>query len=515
MNVFELFAKLKLDSSDYEKGLEEAERKSVTFSDKLKTIGKAATIATASIVAVSTAAYKLSSKVAENADVIDKTSQKLGISAESYQKWDHVMNLAGTSMQNMTIGMKTLTNKLDDAKNGSKDAQAMFQKLGLSMNDISTMSREDIFSNAIKGFQGMADTTERAALANDLFGKSGQDLIPLFNQSSEETEKLMQQLEDIGGVMGNDAVKAGAAFKDAVTTLKAAFTGLINSLGSKLMPAMTAIIKGITNFIESGALQTMVDLFTDFLPVIIGVVSAFVAYKTALGISALITTVTKAMEGLTVAQWALNAAMAANPIGLVAAAIALLVAGIVTFIATNKDARKAVDDIWNKITGTIKNAVDAIGKFFKVTIPNAVKSAIEWIKELPKKMLDIGKDMVANIWEGIKKAWKGFVQKVKDYINGVIKDVAEWLGIKGRNQNGTSSGYRSGSNNGYSSYGIDTVDTSFTSRSVASVNNNSMNGYAASGTTNVQVVLQGDANKLFKVVQNKSVNNSRMTGYAF
>lgn len=163
--------------------------------------------------------------VASAGDEIDKMSQKVGLSAKAYQEWDYVLKISGTEMSSMTTGLKTLTNKLDDAKNGSSSAQEMFAKLGLSMDDLSTMSREDIFGAAIKGFQGMADTTERAALANDLFGRSGQNLTPLFNQSAESTAQLIENFNELGGVMSDDSVKASADLTDAMTTFKSALDG--------------------------------------------------------------------------------------------------------------------------------------------------------------------------------------------------------------------------------------------------------------------------------------------------
>ena len=105
----------------------------------------AVTAATASVVGTTVAASKTlvesAKAVSEYGDEIDKTSQKLGLSKQAYQEWDYVLHLAGTEMSSMTTGLKTLTNKLDDAQNGSEDALAMFEKLGISMEDINSMSR--------------------------------------------------------------------------------------------------------------------------------------------------------------------------------------------------------------------------------------------------------------------------------------------------------------------------------------------------------------------------------------
>lgn len=179
-------------------------------------------------------------------DEVDKTSQRLGLSAQAYQEWDYVLNIAGTEMSSMTTGLKTLTNQLDNAKNGSEDAQAMFAALGISMDELSTMSREDLFEATIKGFQNMEDSTTRAALANDLFGRSGQNLAPLFNMTAEETEKLIAQANEYGIVMSDDGVAASAQFTDSMTTMENTVQGLKNSMMANFLPAMSTIMDGVS-----------------------------------------------------------------------------------------------------------------------------------------------------------------------------------------------------------------------------------------------------------------------------
>ena len=261
------------------KQADDAESKFKKVGKALATIGKAMATATAAIGTAAVAAGKklvdLAGETAEQGDEVDKMSQKLGMSAEAYQKWDYVLGQAGTDITSMTTGMKTLTNKIDDAKNGSEKAQGMFSKLGISMSDLQTMSREDIFAATIKGFQGMSDSTERAALANDLFGKSGQNLTPLFNESAESTEALMQAAEDLGFVMSNKAVKASADYKDSLQTLSKTFSGVKNNIVAELLPGLTSITDGLALLltgsdgakekIQSGA-QEIVDQMKILFP---------------------------------------------------------------------------------------------------------------------------------------------------------------------------------------------------------------------------------------------------------
>lgn len=212
-------------------------------------VGKGLAVGTAAVAGFSAAASaaigSAVSKTADFGDHIDKMSQKLGFSTESFQKWDYVLQLSGVSIDNMQGGIKTLTNKLDDAKNGSKSAIASFERIGLSMEELQGMSREDIFGAAIKQLQGMEDSTERAALANDLFGRSGQELTPLLNQSADATAELMTQAERYGMIMSEEAVKASAAFNDSVTTMQMTITGLKNSLMAEFLPSVTQITDGL------------------------------------------------------------------------------------------------------------------------------------------------------------------------------------------------------------------------------------------------------------------------------
>ena len=245
----------------------------------------AATAVVGTAVAAGGALVDSAKAVSEYGDEIDKTSQKLGLSKEAYQEWDYVMHLAGTEMSSMTTGLKTLTNKLDDAKNGSEDAVAMFDKLGISMDDINSMSREDLFAKTIAGFQGMADSTERAALANDLFGKSGQNLTPLFNQSAKDTQALIDEAHEYGMIMSDEAVSASAAFQDSLTKMENTIAGVKNSMIGDLLPSLTMVTDGLAKVFKgdmSGAdmmaegIKSIIENLTNAIPTIISTMTTII-----------------------------------------------------------------------------------------------------------------------------------------------------------------------------------------------------------------------------------------------
>jgi len=176
-------------------------------------------------------------------DNIDKMSQKLGMSAEAYQEWDFILQHNGTSIDSMTQGMKTLSNAVVDQ---SKTATAAFDKLGISLEDAAKLSQEDLFAEVITKLQEMPAGAERTALANDLLGRSSIELGALLNSTAEDTEELRQQVHDLGGVMSDEAVKAAAAYQDALQNLQTAGDGLKRGLVSELLPSLTTMMDGMS-----------------------------------------------------------------------------------------------------------------------------------------------------------------------------------------------------------------------------------------------------------------------------
>lgn len=237
------------DSASKEAGEKSGKSFSNAMAKGIKVAGAVIAGAMATVTAGAVAATKTfvdtAKATAAMGDTIDKESQKVGFSAKSWQEMDYVLKICGSEMTSMTTGLKTLTNKLDDAKNGSESAQAMFSALGLSMEDLKNMSREDMFKAVVKGFQGMQDSVERAALANDLFGRSGQSLAPLFNMTSGEMESLITKANDLGMVMSDEGVKGSANLTDAMTTLNGTITGLKNNLMTQFMPSLTEVTEGL------------------------------------------------------------------------------------------------------------------------------------------------------------------------------------------------------------------------------------------------------------------------------
>lgn len=425
------------------------------FSRALGGMGKVALGATA---AVGTAVAALGAKfvsgageVAEYGDSIDKMSQKVGLSAEAYQEWDYVLKISGTEMANVTTGLKTLTNKLDDAKNGSSSAQDTFARLGLSMDDLANMSREEVFSATITAFQGMEDSAERAALANDLFGRSGQELAPLFNTTTAETEALKQQVRDLGGVMNDDAVKASAAYQDQLTALQTAFQGLTRNMMSEFLPSMTQVMEGLTDIFggdtEAGlgkikeGVTTLAQGLLSALPQIVETGSEIVLSLGQAIIENLPTLIPVAVDlAMTLvnfivqnapllieaaAQLIIQLAMGlAESLPTLIPAIVEVILTIVQYLIENIDL--IIDGAIQLMIGLAQGLIQALPILIE-KIPEIVVALVQAIIENAPLILQAVIDICVMLIQAVVTNLAPLVQKVGEVMRNVLETVKTWL----------------------------------------------------------------------------------------
>ena len=267
--IFRLFGSIFIDTSEAEKSLSKTDSKVKKLQESLgKAVTGAAKMAAgvaASVAGAGAAVFAFADNVASVGDTIDKQSQKLGLSAKGYQEWEAVLGHCGASIDSFKGGMKTLTKAITT---GSKDQVAAFQAVGLSMDQVASMSREEVLNAVITGLQGMDESAERTYIATTLLGKAAGELGPLFNTSAEDTAAMKQAVNELGGVMSNEGVAASAAFKDALQDLTTIGTGFKNAMGTMVLPyvteAMTALTDGFRKDGIAGMQRAAADVVLGF-----------------------------------------------------------------------------------------------------------------------------------------------------------------------------------------------------------------------------------------------------------
>lgn len=461
MDLFNLFAKIILDTSEYEKGLDESEEKAQSFGSKLKSgLGTAAkvggiaigAVATATA-AVGTAMVKGAGDVASYGDNIDKMSQKMGISAKAYQEWDAILQHSGTSIDGMQRGMMTLSK-------AAVEGDEAFKKLGISQNDLKKMNQEELFAATIKGLQGMESGSERTALAQKLLGGAAKELGPLLNTSAAETEAMRQRVHELGGVMSDEAVKASAAYQDSLKDMTTSLDGLKRGIFSEFMPGITGVMNGLTDLFsgKSGSgvemittgISDMIKKISDGLPKVIEVGGQIV--------SALLTAITDNMPSI-IKQGA--AIIVELVTGIVKNLPQIVKSGLEVILTLADSLSDALPDLIPvvmqviiTITETLLNP-ENIGKLLKAAVDivlalgkgilGALTEVLKWASSIVQKLTEgirkkfteiknTGKQVVTNIIDGVKAtftdlvtAGSNVIDRIKTGVSDAFARFKEWI----------------------------------------------------------------------------------------
>ena len=292
-----------------------------------------------------------------------------------------------------------------------------------------------------------ATEATRNAAAMKLFGDA-------FNNLSEiqKQETLLQMVLDaqkLSGAMGQ-AARESDGWENVLGNLSETWRQFQANVGAPVLENLVPIIQNITTALQDwidgvdwDAFTADVNNFVDtilnngdlILSIIAGIGAAFVTWNVASLINGAVNAIKAfqaANEGATVAQAALNLVMSANPIGILVAAIAALVTGLIAFYKTNDEFREKVNAAWAAVKTAVLNACtafeNAVDKFFDkvVEIGNAV---VSFFKSVPKQMVEIGKNIVMGLWDGIKAMASWIGDKVSGFFGGIVDSVKGMLGI--------------------------------------------------------------------------------------
>ncbi|MCZ2074236.1 MAG: hypothetical protein LC130_04465 [Bryobacterales bacterium] len=206
----------------------------------------------------------------DSADELNKLSQKIGISVEALSTLQFAAQLSDVGLDTLKTGLKGLSANLTEARSGLGEGAALFQALGVSVEDTAgnLKSSDTILLEIADRFASFEDGATKTALAVKLFGKSGMDMIPFLNQGSSGIRALMQEAEGLGLKLSTETAQAAEAFNDNLTALKASTSGLGISLATDLLAPLRVVTDAIregqgeaTGFaaILGGALKTTLE----------------------------------------------------------------------------------------------------------------------------------------------------------------------------------------------------------------------------------------------------------------
>ncbi len=180
------------------------------------------------------------------ADAIGKASVKFGVAVGPLSALKYAAELNEVAFEGLATGLKFLNKSMAE---GDKAFGAMGVRLKDSSGNLRTT--EDVLLDVAEAFASYKDGAAKTALALQLFGKAGAEMIPFLNQGKAGIREAMEEARRLGVVISTDTAKAADEFNDNLTRLKTSSSGLAVSLASGVLPLLQGMAEHMTDLVGS------------------------------------------------------------------------------------------------------------------------------------------------------------------------------------------------------------------------------------------------------------------------
>lgn len=369
-------------------------------------------------------------------DALTAASQNTGANVEKLE--DGLVSNA-TAFQEMGLSVEQAVNLMgqlemsgvnsETALNGMRKALKNSAKDGVSINTA--------LSNLQKTIDDSKKSTDGLNAAYEVFGKSGDQIYGAIKNGTLNFNELAKASTNSAGAVEATFAETQSAADRLALRLKAVKVDLgsyVNEILTKYEPQITKVIEQITPKVEQ--IGEKVKIFFNYVKnnektvtkAVKAVGAAFITWKVASLISSLVKALKAfnlATKAAAVAQAVFNAAMNANPIGLVVTAIAGLVAAFVTLWNKSEAFRNFWIELWESIKGVAQPIIENTVSAFQ-TAWDVIKVVIEAIKTGFSALWATISPIVDNIVGAFQEAW-GVVKVIIDYIQPYIEGIFNTL----------------------------------------------------------------------------------------
>lgn len=391
----------------------------------------------------------------QNGDLADQLAEysiyyaDLGISAEE------AFNMIANGAKNGTFQIDYLNDAVKEfgirAKDGTSDEA--FQALGLSVDDLKAKFAQggegarEAFQTVNQALFSCDDEVQRNLLGVELYGTKWEDLGEDAIRSLVDMQGEISTANDaLGTINENKYNDIGSQIEELGRNINA---DLVKPIGEELQPVISDVISEVKSQIPQvkTIVLAVIDKVKEFISfvsangstiisIIAGIAAGFLAWNVVSMIQGIITVITSLggiLPAIATGIRAINAAMAANPIGLIVTIIATLISALITLFMTNEDFRNKVIAVWEAVKAAAAAVFGAIVDFFTITIPNAFNTFLQFAGNLVTNATQF----FQNLWNGIVAIFQGvgqwFIDRFTEAYTGVttvFSTIGAWFAAR-------------------------------------------------------------------------------------
>lgn len=248
-----------LDDSEFQAGMRRAESVAADSSRAIDghMAAIAASVSAAMVAGAGVAMASFVKSAIDSADALNDLSARTGLAASQLAGWNVAATMSGTSIEAVATAQKKLSTSL--VQNSE-----LFQKLG-----IDTKNPTEAMIQLADVFAGIDDQAQRAALAQEIFGKAGAEMLPMLLDGTAALRDQIAAGQQLNPVTDEMAARAGA-FNDKLDMMRMASQSVATQVAGNMLPIFDQLAgQFIQTANDSGALKQAADVLTNALRLLV------------------------------------------------------------------------------------------------------------------------------------------------------------------------------------------------------------------------------------------------------
>jgi phage-related protein len=406
-------------------GLNRAAARLRAFASVTSSIGAGLTGASAAILGPLAAAVK---QFSDTGDAVEKMAARTGLSAEAVSELGHAANLSGTDIGTLETGIRRMQQTVADAAGGLGTAQDALAAVGLSAADLTGLSPDQQLAAIADRMAAIEDPALRTAIAMDIFGRSGTQLLPMMADGAAGLQAMRDQARALGLTISTDTASSAAKLNDALGTMWSSIKALTLNIGAALAPVVTeaanritAVVASVTKFIQKNK-QLVVTIagvgaaigLAGGALLAIGGTAAVAAFALS-GLASIVGVIGTVMSGIGAVIGALF-----TPIGLIVAGVMAAAGAWLYFSGVGGEAIRWLQTRFGQLVAFVRKVAGGIGD---ALMAGDLQLATRILWAAVKVAFFRGVEEVASLWQRIKAS----AQQAWDGVRSAASQAASWL----------------------------------------------------------------------------------------
>ncbi len=354
---------------------------------------------------------------------IYEMSQKTGFAAETLSELKYIADQTGGSLQGIEVATKMMSRTLLDASTGSKEASDTLTRLGLTIENLMSLKPEDRFWTVANAISDIEDPTIEAAMATDIFGRSGTNLLPMLSEGADGLKRMKEEAHDLGIIFDEKTAKAADNFGDSITRLNKSMDGLKFAIAEGLTPVLEPLVGNLTNLITG--FKDWAKEHGDLVQALTTSIGGLGLFMTAAG--AILLLLPKLISGF--AGLATTIGISTGALTGLVAGIGLIVIGITALLNVNrqfedfeKKQKKFSEESFKAQHQGAKTVMTEYGHIYDEQMAMTEEQATAWV-QAATDYTDALEAGLAGGWIKAEKGQQEYIASVRKQIEDVKKQL--------------------------------------------------------------------------------------------